>query len=846
MFTIKKKGTHMKSFFKKINLTALVLLMTMLFSASASLAAVDKVRCILWQGDTAKQHTAISLTSIRLKGVITTTDTTTIWYKWVYGDGTESGVTSLSGATKYNVEANYTYNEDIGTPITARLVVSDVDITLATNVQDTYLLKIEDNTLDARVNIAIDNGLWYLYKSGSTSSSFHTMDGSSYLYWGYSSYYAAPTASAVQAFGINEHKVNGDFNEDPYAEAVSLGMNWLIQGYSYSTSYPMLRAVGISVQTAGHPESGQASPNSLGIEVRDYGYRPIYEGGQVMDAIIASGVLPGDSTGRDFQKTDGDVTTNWTYGEVLQDMCDMYSYGQYDDSRYGGWRYSWNQFPDNSACQWAAIGMIPAQKAPWNCIVPDWVKTYNDGWLNYSHSSWYSGGVNWGGFGYTSAGWGDALTPSGMVQLPFAGNDTSDPRWVRTERWFADNWKDVNRDWLDRHNLYGYYAFAKAMRVALPSPVEKFSSNDFNWYRGSATTMGLAEKLVTLQNTTSGYWNQSYGGYLSTAWAIVILRPALFKASPIACFDANPTPTYPNEAITFDPACSNHSQTGKDITNLVLFEWDWDNDGTYDESTTDPVAVTHQFGCASLPCVYPVTLRVTDDDPDEALSATYSFNIEISNPPHPPVANAGGPYMVSLCEGDTLTLVGSASFDPNEGEHEAGCTTCPDDTITAWNWDWTDPLTGYDDASGETVTLDSADIALAFGGGGVFNVALRVTDNTLLAYPNSDDPNLAHSGFHETKIYASCGSCELTARARTRDIQLTWTPAPGVVSYDIYRSTEGVNAGFVKIATGYETDYAVFLDTNVVAGTTYYYRVVWDNTCGTKAVSATPVVRVRR
>jgi hypothetical protein len=478
--------------------------------------------------------------------------------------------------------------------------------------------------------------------------------------------------------------------------------------------------------------------------------------------------------------------------------------------------------------------------------VPDWVKTYNDGWLNYSHSSWYSGGVNWGGFGYTSAGWGDALTPSGMVQLPFAGNDTSDPRWVRTERWFADNWKDVNRDWLDRHNLYGYYAFAKAMRVALPSPVEKFSSNDFNWYRGSATTMGLAEKLVTLQNTTSGYWNQSYGGYLSTAWAIVILRPALFKASPIACFDANPTPTYPNEAITFDPACSNHSQTGKDITNLVLFEWDWDNDGTYDESTTDPVAVTHQFGCASLPCVYPVTLRVTDDDPDEALSATYSFNIEISNPPHPPVANAGGPYMVSLCEGDTLTLDGSASFDPNEGEHEAGCTTCPDDTITAWNWDWTDPLTGYDDASGETVTLDSADIALAFGGGGVFNVALRVTDNTLLAYPNSDDPNLAHSGFHETKIYASCGSCELTARARTRDIQLTWTPAPGVVSYDIYRSTEGVNAGFVKIATGYETDYAVFLDTNVVAGTTYYYRVVWDNTCGTKAVSATPVVRVRR
>ncbi len=57
----------------------------------AAFAAVDKVICVPWQGDTNKQHTVISGQAAQLKCVVKTTDTSTVYYKWVFGDGTESG-----------------------------------------------------------------------------------------------------------------------------------------------------------------------------------------------------------------------------------------------------------------------------------------------------------------------------------------------------------------------------------------------------------------------------------------------------------------------------------------------------------------------------------------------------------------------------------------------------------------------------------------------------------------------------------------------------------------------------------------------------------------------------------
>lgn len=232
---------------KRVYIVFAMLAFILFATAPLATAAVDKVRCILWQGDTAKQHTAISGQAAQLMAVITTTNTAQIWYKWVYGDGTESSVSTLSGATKYNVSITHSYTGAIGTPFTAVLMVDAVDNSMSNAVTDSYLVKLEEDNLDSKVNIAIDKGLWYLYTTTSSSSYFHTFDNSPFivLYNGASNtgnHFASSTASAVHAFAINNHKVNGDFNQDPYAEAVKLGMNWLIQGYYYNSSYPMLQA----------------------------------------------------------------------------------------------------------------------------------------------------------------------------------------------------------------------------------------------------------------------------------------------------------------------------------------------------------------------------------------------------------------------------------------------------------------------------------------------------------------------------------------------------------------------------------------------------------------------------
>ncbi|MBI5374606.1 MAG: hypothetical protein HZA77_04165 [Candidatus Schekmanbacteria bacterium] len=777
-------------------LLLLYLILPIFFAVKPASAAVDKVICVPWQGNIAKYHTTWNGLNVTLKGVIKTTTTSTIWYRWNYGDGSPTtAVSSLSGKIRYTVETQHTYSGTEGTPFTAQLLVDDVDNSMTHAVSDNYLVKIETQNLDSKINVAIDNGLWYLYKSGGESSYYHSYDGSPVMVWSYSSYYASPTASAVQAFEINGHKETGDFDEDPYAEYVQLGLNWLFNGYYYSTSYPMLQSVGIGLQ---HGENPDSRPNGKGIECRDYGYRPIYQGGMVMDAIISSGTPDADS-GRDF---DGDGKTE-TYREIVQDMIDMYAWGQYDDISYGGWRYNWNDWPDNSACQWAAIGMIPAQESPWNCTVPSWVKTYDDGWLNYSHYQWNWDGTQnlWGGFGYTGPTWGDALTPSGMVQLSFVGATTDDPRWIRCERWFADNWKDVNRDWLDQNNVYAYYAFAKAMRLAKPNPVVIFSQggifNGLDWYRGSGATMGLAEKISS-QLIASSYWDY-YGANLGTAWCVIILKPVLFAEAPVACFDADPNPSYPDASISFDPSCSGHSESGKDISNLVLFEWDWDNDGVYDATTTSPNIITHTFSCSSVPCVYPVTLRVTDDS-GPPRTANYVQDIQITNPPHPPVASLKGPYMVSLCEGDSLILDGSDSYDPDEGQHEAGCPDCPDDTIISYEWDLLGAPWDFDNEITVTGTLDLGSGFTEFmPESGAYDTGLRVTDNTENAYPGSEEPNLTNDDFAVVDVY-NAGPCDITATALCQAVSLVWDDV-GADYYVVYMSTTGPNLGFADVET---------------------------------------------
>lgn len=70
----------------------------------------------------------------------------------------------------------------------------------------------------------------------------------------------------------------------------------------------------------------------------------------------------------------------------------------------------------------------------------------------------------------------------------------------------------------------------------------------------------------------------------------------------------------------------------------------------------------------------------------------------------------------------------------------------------------------------------------------------------------------------------------LTAVGGNQQITLTWTAPTGAVSYNIYRGTAAGGTGSTPFATGITTP--TFVDTGLVNGTPYYYRVAGVNTGG--------------
>ncbi|MCX6671281.1 MAG: PKD domain-containing protein, partial [Euryarchaeota archaeon] len=74
---------------------------------------------------------------------------------------------------------------------------------------------------------------------------------------------------------------------------------------------------------------------------------------------------------------------------------------------------------------------------------------------------------------------------------------------------------------------------------------------------------------------------------------------------PVADFSWTPQNPITNQQITFNASAS-HDFDG----TITSYEWDWNNDGVYDESHSSPTT-THSWESAGS---YPVTVRITDDD----------------------------------------------------------------------------------------------------------------------------------------------------------------------------------------------------------------------------------------
>ena len=695
-----------------------------LAAAIAAIPAISEaveVKTVPWvAANPLVPHDIVSGAAHTLKG---TSDVqgATIQSEWDPGDG--SAPIGGTVVNQYVVEATHIYACAPEALFIATLTVTDT----ATGESDSadYLVQCTDTpTLEIEVNMAIDQGLWYLHRSMQRPADLGDWIAGSFA----SSGNLSTSAANVNAFEIQGHLESGDAS-NPYTETVARGLRHLFNG---------VNAVAISSQTNGLGTfDPDANGNGLGVRVSQG--TELYQGGMIIDAIVASG-------------TPGAVTTTGpadvlgrTYADIVQDMIDYYSFCQYDGAEGGGWRYSCNSFPDNSANQWAAIGMIPGERV-FGATVPQEVKDWNEVWVNFSQAAD-------GSLGYTSTSsiWGPyATTPSGMVQMALGGIGRGDARWDDAEAFIRANFGNTGGSPSAIKNYYyGLFSFTKSMLLhdsnadGVAEPIDLLGG-DLDWYAAEASagdpTDGVARTLVGDQNP-AGYWsgnNTQTGAQFpfETAWAIIMLNKTVVEPQPVAVCDAVPNPGVVGATITLDGSASFHLDATKSI---VAYEWDLDDDGAFDDATG--ATTTTSYGALGL---FNVGLLVTDDF---GATDAGSCLVDISIPPLAPTAEAGGPY--TLCEGQEPWLLdGTGSVNPDDGESEPDS---PPDSITAFDWDL-DGNADFADASGA-----EPDVTAFFQGLGVgdYLVQLRVTDNTAASFPSAGQPDLTDTDSAEVRVRPS-------------------------------------------------------------------------------------------
>jgi hypothetical protein len=195
-------------------------------------------------------HDTWSGKEITLKGT-SDVQSAGIQYTWDFGDG--SPVVTGTVTNKYEIEAKHTYTGDPEDIFTATLTVQDT--VSGDTGSEFYYVQIQDQTLEVEVNVAIDEGLWYLHKTR-----IDTICGTyACTYWPNTNYSgglvnrAAVVASSVNAFEANGHLEIGNAS-NPYVETVQRGLRYL-----FTTLIPE----SISNRTY-PPPTGEVNPDSNG------------------------------------------------------------------------------------------------------------------------------------------------------------------------------------------------------------------------------------------------------------------------------------------------------------------------------------------------------------------------------------------------------------------------------------------------------------------------------------------------------------------------------------------------------------------------------------------------------
>jgi len=518
----------------------------------------------------------------------------TIKYQWDFnGDGTYD-TAEITVTDKYNLSATYTYPNQSTTIIFAAKI--KVWSTTETVYASYPVCVFPDATRDVKVNVACDDGLWWLhnYLTRALQGTVPVANSKN------TDRTPARTAAIAWAMQVQGHIADETKTDiDPYVEDVQRCLNYVFYRLNTGT---------INNQTYGDPENGvpAANDNNLYLKLNDATSNN-YDNSIVLATIASSG-LP------DKTAVIGTYTTGKTYKWIAQEMVDRLAWGQIDSTvGRGGWAYNLANNAGDSGYSslglWVYLALEGAIE--FGCHVPTFVKTELEYFLkNSGIQKTVNTNNDIGVFKYNTAQADTGrrnkqLTGGGMIAMNLVGwGATADPdhaKWVAAYDCIARNWNtQIYTKWAIDYNIekaYARYSIMKGARTSSPE-IEYFQYGATKYYWYDLYSDYIVNYQTVNTTTNNGSWLQTdtadTDNYLKqdmiTVMNVLTMTKALFDPTPEALASAAPLSVIEGCSTGQGEVTFYHSQSfhGNPDRQIVLYEWDYQSDGTYDYSTSDP------------------------------------------------------------------------------------------------------------------------------------------------------------------------------------------------------------------------------------------------------------------
>jgi hypothetical protein len=590
------------------------------------------------------------------------------------------------------------------------------------------------------VNVAIEYGLLNLYNRATRSGSR--------AYWDTAHRASASTPLALLAFAENGHLPGNDRVADVYSEIAQHAVNFITEGnggYLQSTT------------TSGEFDH---NGNNKGAYTS---WAPVYASG-----IMALGVTfsyPTAEAAKSATIAAGPHAGSTIY-EFIGDVLDQFWVAKRGD---GGWVYNMTGDGgrlDGSAQQWVALAQRTAIDR-WGYPVKPELSARSV--LGFQNTQFADGGCSYlGGGSWTNAG----MTGGSLVGFSLGDKWVADgdDNAVRAANYIGQNFYQKHTSnytiyetlWAGNGDYYTAFGIKKGLAIQEIETINTPELGSIDWQREiddwllGKTTHNHHATPKSAGNAfgqgVDGSWQGNlhgsptgYGSHIRTSHAILLLNRGVTKALPVAEIVVASDTFAVGASFIVDGSTSYHADPAN--RTIVAYNWDFEIGG--ETGTATGVAPVVPANLVDSVGDLNVTLTVVDDLGSTDSTDTVIHIVDPAGTPVPPISIAIPAAQAPNYEGrpgQTVTLDGSESYDPNPGE-----------TIVSWCWDLNgdgiygdsvdDALTGQDPAAGSSCgqTID-----VIFNEPKTLTVGLRVVSSNpndlpsdsvadvLLVYTESD------------------------------------------------------------------------------------------------------------